>query len=200
MLIHSRITTTTTTPSSSSIRTRIIRPIIPIILQYNRRSPRHNLKHSGALRRRRRRIATRQLDIAHAQRTQDMPIDAIQIRVGELAFQVLGDAARGHGGGPRQAVDGAADAGVVVALPPAVRRDGVHLVRRRHRVVVPRVQDLYEPHVALALEAADYCFPRTPALLALAPSLPFALRYELGPPAVAREVLAYDFAVRVVAA
>lgn len=196
MLIHSRITTTTTPSSSSTIHTRIS-PVTPIILQYNGRSPPHNLKHSGALLLRRR-IAG-QLDVAHAQRAQDMPVDAIEIGVGELALQVIGDLARGHGGGPRQAVDGAADAGAVLALPPPVRRDGVHLVGRRGRVVVPRVQDLHEPHVALALEPPRHGFPRAPALLALAPPLPLALRYELRAPAVAREVLAYHLAVRVVA-
>lgn len=129
-----------------------------------------------------------------------MAVDAVELGIGVVALEVSSDLARGQRGGAREPCDGGPDTRVVVALPAAVRGDSMHLGRGRDRVVVPRVQDLDEPAVPLALEPARHRLPRAPALAALAAPLPRPLRHEVRAAPVAREVPPDHLARRVVPA
>lgn len=75
----------------------------------------------------------------------------------------------------------------------------MHLVGGRDGVVVPRVENLQEPAVALALQLPRHGFPGTPAFLALAAPLARALRHEVRAAAVARKVPADHVALGIVA-
>lgn len=170
--------------------------LAPIVPQNNAGPPRHDAEDGSGLGGRVRGVEL--LLVAHGQGAQDLAIDQVEVGVGVLAAQVGGDLAGRHLGGAGEAVHGGPDAAVVLALPAAVRRDGVHLVLGRGVVVVARLQDLHEPEVALALEAAHRHAPPTPRLGGLALALPRPLRLELPPAPVAREVLPDHGALRVV--